>query len=55
MFWFLLLHQITQELSGEKTLKDFEELTQFKLNINQTNDVHTTSILNNNLTDLKVS
>lgn len=45
------MYQITQ-----RTLKHFEELTRFvNFNINHTDDIHTTSILNRNLTDLKAS
>lgn len=50
------MYQITQKTWVKKTLKHCEEVTQFvKFNINHTDDIHTTSILNNNLTDLKVS
>lgn len=64
IFWFLLLHQIklfrnTEESSKKKKLKNLirkKVLTQIvKFNMNQIENIHKNSIVNNNLTDLKVS
>lgn len=63
IFWFLLLHQIKLFRNTSKNffkkLKNLirkKVLTQFvKFNMNQIENIHKNSIVNNNLTDLKVS